>query len=503
MIKKPLLYLSILLTSYVFIFIPNVATATDYKLGVVLFWNNNISSDLDQIKSEIASNDVYRENGRDTLQLVVQTEILWNETNSRRGHYDFSKYIDYAEKLKARGIKWTPLFPIHHPPLWVKNAYNNDIITDKHGNKTDGNFIHISPSSKVWRNEARTWLQEGVKALSKYIGKDKNATISEFFVTNETMYRRGGFNYGDDTYTKPNDSVITSFDEATIAAWQNKYGSRYGYSIPRNLYQEHSSRKNAFMKFRSEELAYCLRDLRLAVKNQLSSIGKNNIPVTWKLTPYVFDAGSDTLEQFNGWNSYGLNYLFNNTGVDLIALDEYQGGNGSSDLINAINKTRIYEKSKKPIYLAEFNKTNGNAPSSQVRGFINDTKSYGVTNWTFFSWNGGKGESGKPLHEMPIQRNQIIGLKQAFNDIISPDGTGNDPSIGSISNNGAGNQKIDKFYNEYQGYFGSKVGSNYSCFNNHYTCQNFSKNNKKIAVENSVGYTYYYNGKKWIYYKKL
>ena len=36
--------------------------AKDYKLGVVLFANkSNMGQDLDEIKSSIASNDVYRE----------------------------------------------------------------------------------------------------------------------------------------------------------------------------------------------------------------------------------------------------------------------------------------------------------------------------------------------------------------------------------------------------------------------------------------------------------
>lgn len=464
--------------------------AKDYKLGVVLFPTASIDSDLDRIKNEIAKGDVYREFNGDTLQLVVQLQIPWNETNSAENVYDFSKYKQIAEKMKARGIKWTPLFPIHHTPNWVLNKYSSDLMKNKHSQLPSdgkyGNFLDFSPSSSVWRNEAHKWIQKGIEELSNYIGVDKNSTISELFITNESMYRRGGLSYGDaiDLTMNTNDSVITTYDNTTINKWNNSsYGKKYG-SIPRNISynMDSESRINAFLRFRSEELAYMLSDLRNSAKSKLIQLNKQSIPVTWKLTPYVFDAGKTTLEQYNGINSYGLDILFNKTGVEVIGMDEYSSPNSldSSNFIASINKIRKYDKYK-PIYMAEFNRRDSKPDYSLVRKWIKDTKAYDVRYWTFFSWNGGVGQTGKPAHESPIEPQQIQGLQLAFDDLIPPDGTGNDPK--PIINS-------DVVYT---------TGGNYG--NNQSISKNLSIPNATIievsvigSLERNFDYIYIYNG---------
>ena len=54
---------------------------------------------------------------------------------------------------------------------------------------------------------------------------------------------------------------------------------------------------------------------------------------------------------------------------------------------------------------------------------------------------------------------------------------------------------IEFFYNQYPGYFGDKLGSNYSCYFS-YTCQNFS-NGRKIAVHNQDKSLHYYTSSSW------
>lgn len=426
--------------------LPTYVLAKDYKVGVVYYPDGFsqgyiddavVDSDLDTIKKSIASNDVYREKNGDTLQLVIQSEIYWNQTNASDGVYDFSAYKKFAEKLKARGIKWTPLFPVHHPPQWVRDNYTQDKIRNKHGqlpvDGIAGNFLDFSPSSNVWRNEAHKWIQKGIEELNSYIGVDKNSTIAEIFITNETMYRRGGLSYGDDVHKKNNinDSVITSYDNATINKWNSTYGNLG--DIPRNVSfsMDSKERIDGFMRFRSEELAYMLRDLRSSAKSKLNQLGKKNIPITWKLTPYVFGAGKNTLEQYNGWNSYGLNILFNTTDVEVIGMDEYSSPSSekSTAFIDSINKIRAYDNYDKPIYMAEFNRREKRPNADLIRKWLNDTKALDVRYWTFFSWNGGKGQSNKPTHEQPIQQEQINGLKLAFDDIIPPDGLSNEPLV--------------------------------------------------------------------------
>lgn len=391
--------------------------AKDYKLGVVLFHRDDVENNINQIKREIAGNDVYREKNGDTLQLVIQTEISWEETNPTENSYDFSKYIEYAKKLKQRGIKWTPLFSPHYTPQWAKSKYYYDLTTDKHGNEMSGNFLDFSPSSNIWNNDIKKWIEKGIEALSPYIGTGKNNTISEIFVTNEMMYHQGGFNYGDDSHN----SKISTYDDATIRAWQRKYESRYG-GIPRNILREGSRRRDAFMQFRAEELAYCLNNIKSHAENKLRGMGKYNIPVTWKLVPWAFDKGRGTLQQYHGLSGSQLSFLFNSTNLKMIAIDEYQHGSGWRAMKDAISSVRRFDNGNKPIYLAEFNRIGGGATRHQVKDWIINTKNYGVNNWTFFSWNG----SGNG-HEGPIQYEQKQGLKLAFDSIISPDGQSNDP----------------------------------------------------------------------------
>jgi len=399
--------------------------AKDYKLGVVLFANkSNMGQDLDEIKSSIASNDVYREKNGDTLQLVVQSEISWHDTNPDKGRYDFSKFINYAEELKKRGIKWTPLFSPHYVPEWAYRKYHNDRITDKHGNIIENYaFLKFSPSSKVWDNEIKKWIEKGLEALAPYIGKEKDKTISEVFVTNEMAYPAGGLRFGDDN----SKSKISTYDDATINNWNKRYANKYG-DIPRNLTREHSERRNAFFQFRAEELAYCLNRLKSYSENKLKKLGKYNIPVSYKMTPYAFDKGSSTYEQYRGLTGSQLSYLFNDTNLKMIAIDEYEGTSGWRDIKNSIDKVKKFNHSNTPIYLAEFNSHEGYPTSNEVKNWIVNTKNYGVNNWTYFSWNG-NGTGNKA----PIQDKQKRGLKMAFDSIIAPDGTNNDPKGNNIN----------------------------------------------------------------------
>jgi hypothetical protein len=563
------------------VMLSNKAMAKDYKLGVVLFPNYNIEQNLDDIKSEIARDDVYREKNGDTLQLVVQSEISWSETNPSQGKYNFNKFVNFAKECKKRGIKWTPLFSPHYVPSWAMTKYHNDRITDKHGNIIyDYAFLKFSPSSEIWDNEIKKWIEKGLEVLAPYIGNGKDKTISEILVTNEMAYPAGGLNYGDDS----SQSKITTYDDATIKAWNKRYSSRYG-EIPRNIIYESIYRRDAFFQFRAEELAYCLNRLKSYTENKLKSLGKYNIPVSYKMTPYAFDAGRNTLEQYRGLTGSQLSYLFNDTNLKMIAIDEYEGSSGWTSLKNAIDKVKKFNHSDTPIYLAEFNSHKGHPKSDEIKNWILKTKNYGVNNWTYFSWNGG-GEG----NTADIEYEQKKGLKEAFDAIIAPDGKGNDPKNDSTSNeisqivspknrttifssttfkwkntnaknyylyvgtykggnniysnflpkntqsqtisipmngkkvyvrlwtqlssgwkykdyiyntkksnsDGGGtgtNPNIERFYNRYKSYFGSKSGSNYNCGKN-LICQNYTTG-RKIRVRTTDNYLYWYTNGRW------
>lgn len=433
---------------FVFLMFSQQALSQDYKLGVVMYHHDKPAGydedQLNKIVHEIASDDVYREGNGNTLQLVVQTEISWKDTSPEEGIYDFSKFVEYAKAMKARGIKWTPLLAAHNIPEWAKVKYYNNIPTNKKGERhfnangetTDGIFLPFSPSSMVWRKEITNWMNAALEQLNPYIGKTKNDVISEIFITNEMMYK-GGKLTDEVKEVKKDSSVITTFDEATLQAWQTRnYESLYGV-IPRNFYLESSYRIDAFLKFRAEELAYCLGYLKSSVEYKLASLGKNSVPVTWKLTPYRFDAKPDKEPYFSGLTGSQVSYLFNDINPKIIAIDEWEHDGSGSSLVDAIGTVRRFDRQNHPIYLAEFNKMEDQYPyglptKEQILSWIKKTKPLNVTNWTFFSWNG-TGTVG--THEGPIQPEQKQGLKDAFNYILPPDGIQNDPYARSLAVN--------------------------------------------------------------------
>jgi len=163
------------------------------------------------------------------------------------------------------------------------------------------------------------------------------------------MYRGGGLNYGD--YER-SDSVISTYDNATLQAWQTRnYESLYGV-IPRNLTLESSYRIDAFLKFRSEELAYCLSTLKSSTEYKLASLGKNGISVTWKLVPYAFDKEPETTQQYHGLTGSQLSYLFNDINLKTIAIDEWEHDGSGNSLVNAIKTVRRFDRQNHPIYFA-------------------------------------------------------------------------------------------------------------------------------------------------------
>ncbi len=108
--------------------------ATDYKIGVVFYINDadyglndkdfeaKYKGLLEQVRTEIASGVPYRKNCNDTLQLVVQTEIPWNKTETTEGSYNFTK------------------FKLLMPRLFFSENIAEKRTADQRGKNADGNF---------------------------------------------------------------------------------------------------------------------------------------------------------------------------------------------------------------------------------------------------------------------------------------------------------------------------------------------------------------------------
>lgn len=73
------------------------------------------------------------------------------------------------------------------------------------------------------------------------------------------------------------------------------------------------------------------------------------------------------------------------------------------------------------------------------------------------------------------------------------------PELKAFVINNNNDPDIEYFYNQYPSYFGTKSGSNYSCFEG-YTCQDFHTG-RKIAVHNSNKSLYYNSGAGWIIWR--
>jgi hypothetical protein len=258
-----------------------IATSDRYKIGVVLISAPALSPDpmpayqayLDQLVRDVASSKPHRQRGATTVDLVVQMEVRWNQTQSTVGATDFEWHNRFANECRKRGIRWTPLLSTHYVPAFIKTLYAKDqlkavapISFDPY--QFSNLYLKHAPSSTIWRNDAADWAAQFVRYMAAHGQLGPNGVIDEILVGNELMFPS----------TNTAGGVLTSKDDSSVARW-NVLNT--GQAFPMTF-------SDAFRDFRGRELGFMLRDMLTRVKSELSAAGHGEVLASTKFVPYKF-----------------------------------------------------------------------------------------------------------------------------------------------------------------------------------------------------------------------
>lgn len=394
-----------------------------YKVGVVLFRPNAEERDkllppytletkahmkqvLDQIRHELTNGKPVRYQGNEQMQLVVQLEVAWNETEKETPKdapkvFDFSWYINFAEVCEELGIKWTLHLANHYVPYWYEEYYVTDIITTADNSTAENTFLPFSPTSKVWTKEAVDWVKACLTSLKPYIGKSK--VVEEILIGNEVKY--------------PIDK-LTSFDQATNNTWLAKGHSQElwdSYKLGTQPIDWQNKDEDTFVGFRSQLLAGYINTMMTTVKNSVD----DDVLVSSKLYPYYFQKGKrDDMPDRERMIGFTPGFLSKVNGQTrgMFGIDAYPKQYGDwmiKDVYEMAQSVSIH-----PIYLAEFNKPDGELPltTSQIsEAFSKDFRHiYNLKYFTMFAWNP---DSNKITQKLNVPQKE--GLKRIFDDFQS------------------------------------------------------------------------------------
>lgn len=193
--KKTFLIFCILFTLISF------SQSKEYKIGVNLFRTDRLKDltemgkTLDSIVASVTANVPVRTNGTNgnIVELVIELEVSWADTESSPGVYDFIWCKDFANLCKSKNIKWTPLLSPHYVPAYILTKYSNDKICYVDGTPI-GNispFLVFSPSSQVWDTEIANWIKAFVNSMADsghFTTSAGSKAIDELLIGNEMMY---------------------------------------------------------------------------------------------------------------------------------------------------------------------------------------------------------------------------------------------------------------------------------------------------------------------------
>jgi hypothetical protein len=134
-------------------------------LGVTYFSDGDLNHDSSELQAIISAfgGSPYRYGNAYDVQLVIESEIGWNETEPSSGDYShFGHYQQFAELVRSLGLVWTPLLSYHYVPGWVSSAYAADAMPSA--------FMPFVPNSAVWSGPAAAWTRQAMQALAPYFG---------------------------------------------------------------------------------------------------------------------------------------------------------------------------------------------------------------------------------------------------------------------------------------------------------------------------------------------
>lgn len=403
-----------------------ILTEERFKLGVVLFdRGSNVENDIESIVTSIASNKPHRELGNKKLDLVIQLDVSWANTEPFENSFNFNKYLEIAEICKRKGIKWTPLLAAHYVPNWARDKYNNDVLRDPNGNTIpigETPFLRFSPSSRIWSLETKNWIEKFIETLQSYIGIDN--VIEEILVGNEMMYP--AFNINQDN------PYLYSNDAATVNTWQSQHNIPLSsFNNVEEIFPQSYTETTVLQDFRANELSYAIASMTTAAIEKLDLLGKEEVGVSSKLFPYFFP--------HNEWSAYNMMKGYTDASLghmdanfrNVFAIDSYPNdycSDGNRSLIQdyelAVNHPNSsYKRTIKDVYVAEFNRPYLNGCQNYTltdddvyRAIMDGVQYYNVKMFTFFAWN----SDGLLEDKYDMTNNQKQGMKRAFDAIIPP-----------------------------------------------------------------------------------
>lgn len=345
-------------------------------IGYVYYPNRDLTiaeQEIQKIIADTFGNTTYIEGKNYDVQLVLQTDVGWRDSNPAYGEYNFSWYLQFAELLKKYNIEWTPLLSYHYWPHWVVEQAVQDFghdprMRDENGNVTGGNFLPLSPSSPVWATYASDWTKKAMEAFKPYMG----TTIKVIFLGNEVMYG-----------LKPE-----SYDSYTLQRWKEIKGDESA-ELPKGM-----ESKKDHQLFRSNEWENMFCTLFKAARSVLNP--ELNVKFGTKLVPYAIT--SAWILKHGVFPSFFsvMNYS------DIIGYDAYPP---ASHLQQIVYRQNVLS------YLAEFNTTGNKATGVDVLTWLRDGLiNYNMQYATFFSWNG---------TNWVATEDQKKGLRDAINWIVS------------------------------------------------------------------------------------
>lgn len=366
-------------------FLKTASCGVDYK-GVKVDYE--VECEILKIREKIASNEPHREKGNECLDLVVSTEMHWNETEYAQGQMDFSAYLELANILQEHGIKMSLSLGVQSVPSWVaETKYANDQLEHT-------NDLRYKPDSPMWKTHAKPWLEAAINKFSEkgYIGPNKKKLIQEIMIGNEVMFteesvKKEGLCNQDDEDDK-NKRCIDA-DEQLAGLFHKLYG-----------YVQTALKSNTVPI--SWRLAYG------AFGNPYSGINpdklfNDNLPGFFAINVYEGCRGTAKIWDSSDW--YTSNKLVQKEngctweddekykdclkhGGDKTSCTSEHADRTSDFYAQAIHRVKQYQDNNKFIYFSEFNEEGG-VGSLPFERVILRTKKDGVTHWAFFGWNVG------------------------------------------------------------------------------------------------------------------
>lgn len=380
----------------------------ELEIGVVMFRDqipySQIAAVVEEIVNDVAEGDPSRVGPLGKVNLVIQMEVSWAQTEPDSGRYDFLWYQRFAEVCAARRVKWTPLLSFHYLPDWIIVKYGQDSCRDFVGLPRSNFSLPICPSSNMWKVEAIAWLREFIVAMAD------NSGVSYLGEGNPigTIFLGNAFSYPD----FPKRSEAVSFDSASLKNFQERYGPSAEFW------------GNVFWEFRLDVLADLCIGLTERSRAFLDQLGYPEVISAVKLSPYDFPRSTNMPEALRkGFSPASLEKILASQAI--LAINSFPL---LDSLPNCFEQWGMYcdydavrEFDDLPLYISEFNLLGGSNPSlskERLVAYIHfGAQMHHLRHFTFFAWN-----PNDPRYR--INADQILAIREVMNCIV-PAGNAN------------------------------------------------------------------------------